>query len=368
MESLDVKKLYHDLHQIPELGEQEFKTSTYVADILEKLGYEVTRNIGGTTGVVAIEKGTIPGPTLLLRADMDALPFVIDGKPCCIHACGHDGHMSMLLAAASVLKGKIKRGTLKLLFQPAEETFVGAVSMIKTGVLEGVDMALGLHIRPKQDIPYGTIAPGVQHSASTFAEVTIKGVGCHASRPHLGVNTLEVAAAVINAIATIKMNPNLSCSYKPTIIKSNSNATNVIPSETIITYDIRSESNELMDELVKKFKLAAVNTAKAYGAEANVNFPSGIIPAARLDEELTRDVAESVKRVLGEDKLMPLLKNPGGEDFHFYAYKYPNLKAAYFGVGVAADPGLHAPNMSFNIDALQNGVDVLVDVTLHKLG
>lgn len=368
MESLNVKELYHTLHQMPELGEHEFKTSAYVADTLEKLGYEVTRNVGGTTGVVAIEKGAEPGPVLMLRADMDALPFVIDGKPCCIHACGHDGHMSMLLTAASILKGKIKRGTLKLLFQPAEETFVGAVSMIKAGVLEDVDMALGLHIRPVQDIPYGTIAPGVQHSASTAIQVVVKGVGCHASRPHLGVNSLEAAAAVINAVAAIKMNPNLSCSFKPTIISSNSTATNVIPSETTITYDVRSESNELMEELIKKFKVAAINAGKAYGAEVEVTLPLGIIPAARLDEELTNDVAEAVKRVLGEDKLMPILKNPGGEDFHFYAYNYPKLKAAYFGVGVAAAPGLHAPNMSFNIDALQNGVDVLVDVTLHKLG
>ena len=368
MESLNVKELYHALHQIPEVGEHEFKTSAFVADVLEKLGYAVTRNVGGTTGVVAVEKGVEPGPVLLLRADMDALPFVIDGKPCCIHACGHDGHMSMLLAAASLLKGKIKRGTLKLLFQPAEETFVGAVSMIEAGVLEGVDMAMGLHIRPKQDIPYGTIAPGVQHSSSTAAKIFIKGMSCHASRPHLGINTLEAAAAVINAIAAIKMNPNLSCSYKPTMIDCNSNATNIVPSETTITYDLRSESNELMEELVEKFKTAAVNAAKAYGAEAEVTFPFGIIPAARLDADLTNDVAESVKRVLGEDKLVPLLKNPGGEDFHFYAYKYPQLKTAYFGVGVAADPGLHDPKMSFNLDALQNGVDVLVDVTLQKLG
>ncbi|MBR5589850.1 MAG: amidohydrolase, partial [Phascolarctobacterium sp.] len=115
MTVLNVKEIYNDLHQMPEIGLQEFKTSAYLADAMEKLGYEVTRNVN-VTGVVAIEKGEEPGPTLLLRADMDALPFVIDGKPVNIHACGHDAHSAMLLAAASVLKGKIKRGTLKVLF------------------------------------------------------------------------------------------------------------------------------------------------------------------------------------------------------------------------------------------------------------
>lgn len=367
MGKLDVQAIYQDLHKIPELGNHEFKTSAYLADAMEKLGYEVTRNVG-TTGVVAIEKGSEPGPVLMLRADMDALPFVIDGKPTCIHACGHDSHSAMLLCAAAELKGKIKRGTLKILFQPAEETLDGALEMIEAGVLKDVNIALGLHIRPKQDIPYGTIAPAVMHSSSTFARIIVKGVSCHASRPHLGVNTVETAAAIITAVSAIKMNPNLSWSCKPTIINSNSSATNIVPNETIITFDIRSESNELMSELLEKLKTTAVNIATAYGATAEVLFPGGVIPAAVLDEDLTNEVAETVKEVLGEDKLMPILKNPGGEDFHYYAFKDPNLKAAYFGVGVAASPGLHDPNMSFDTRALQNGVDVLVNMTLKKLG
>lgn len=113
MTTLNVKEIFNDLHQMPELGMQEYKTSAYLADAMEKLGYDVTRNVGGT-GVVAIEKGEEEGPVLLLRADMDALPYTIDGKQVAIHACGHDAHSAMLLAAASVLKGKIKRGTLKV--------------------------------------------------------------------------------------------------------------------------------------------------------------------------------------------------------------------------------------------------------------
>ena len=115
MNKLDPRNIYDDLHQIPELGFEEFKTSAYLADKLEAMGYKVTRNIGGT-GVIGEIKGSEPGPVMMLRADMDALPFLIDGEKKNIHACGHDAHSAMLLAAASELVGKVKRGTLRILF------------------------------------------------------------------------------------------------------------------------------------------------------------------------------------------------------------------------------------------------------------
>ena len=293
MTTLNVKEIFNDLHQMPELGMQEYKTSAYLADAMEKLGYNVTRNVGGT-GVVAIEKGEEEGPVLLLRADMDALPYTIDGKQVAIHACGHDAHSAMLLAAASVLKGKIKRGTLKILFQPAEETLVGALGIIDAGVLEDVDMALGLHIRPVQDIPFGTLSPGVKHSSSTFVKVVLHGRSAHASRPHLGVNTIEAAAAIIHSVASIKMNPNFSWSCKPTIINGGGTATNIIPDCTSMMFDIRSQTNEIMSELLDRFQKVVKNVADAFEAEAEVIFPGGVIPAAVLDDELTAEVAESI--------------------------------------------------------------------------
>ena len=115
MNKIDPRNIYDDLHQIPELGFEEFKTSAYLADKLEAMGYKVTRNIGGT-GVIGEIKGSEAGPVMMLRADMDALPFLIDGEKKNIHACGHDAHSAMLLAAASELVGKVKRGTLRILF------------------------------------------------------------------------------------------------------------------------------------------------------------------------------------------------------------------------------------------------------------
>ena len=217
MTVLNVKEIYHDLHQIPELGFQEFKTSAYLADALEKLGYQVTRNVGGT-GVIGEIKGSEPGPVLMLRADMDALPFIINGEQKCIHACGHDAHCSMVLAAASVLCDKIKRGTLRILFQQGEEVLNGALAVIKSGAIADVDIMLGLHVRPVQDIPYGTLSPAVKHASSTFAKIVVKGKNCHGSRPHLGVNAIEAAAAIITSVAAIKINPNVAWSCKPTII------------------------------------------------------------------------------------------------------------------------------------------------------
>lgn len=367
MTVLNAKDIYQDLHQIPEVGFQEFKTSAYLADALEKIGYKVTRNVGGT-GVIGEIKGSEPGPVLMLRADMDALPFVINGEHRNIHACGHDAHCSMVLAAASELYGKIKRGTLRILFQQGEEVLNGALSVIKAGAIEDVDIMLGLHIRPIQDIPYGTLSPAVKHASSTFAKIVVKGQNCHGSRPHLGVNAIEAAVAIITSVAAIKINPNVAWSCKPTIIRGGGVATNIIPDIAEVTFDIRSQTNEDMTLLLDKVRCVAENVAAAYGASAEVILPDSIIPAATLDEELTAEAAECIKEVVGEDKLAPELNNPGGEDFHYYAKTYPKLKAAYIGVGVGAEPGLHDPNMHFNTDGLQNGVDFLVKMTLKKLG
>ncbi|HIU84512.1 MAG TPA: amidohydrolase, partial [Candidatus Aphodousia gallistercoris] len=181
MSELDVVKVWEDLHQTPELGFQEVKTSAYIAQKLREMGYEVTEGVG-KTGVVAYLRSGNPGPCVMLRADMDALPFVIDGEHKAIHACGHDSHCAMLLAAASRLVDKIKKGTLKLLFQPGEETLKGALSVIEDGVLDDVDMAFGLHIRPVQDAADGQMVAAVCHTASGFFRIDVEGLSSHASR------------------------------------------------------------------------------------------------------------------------------------------------------------------------------------------
>lgn len=367
MSKLDVVAIWKDLHQMPELGFEEFKTSAYLADALERLGYEVTRGVGGT-GVVGVKRGTQPGPVLLLRADMDALPFKNeDGSIERVHACGHDAHCAMLLTAAAELVDKVHKGTLKILFQPAEETLNGALSVLKAGVLDDVDIALGMHVRPVQDIAAGTACAAVRHTSSTFVNISVQGRGAHASRPHLGVNCAEAAALITNAICAIKLNPNAVWSCKVTSIQASAAASNIIPDHAELVLDVRAQTNELMDEVLEKIRAAAEFGAKSIGATAEVSLPGAVIPAAVYDEDLVEEVAQTIKQELGEDKLAKDCGG-GGEDFHHFKKAKPHIKAAYFGVGAGCTPGLHARNMTFDTKYLINGVKVMTAMALKKIG
>ena len=342
--ALNVVEIWRDLHKTPELGFEENKTSAYLAEALEKLGFAVTRGVG-KTGVMGVIRGAEPGPVLMLRADMDALPFRNDdGSIEAVHACGHDSHCAMVLAAASELAGRVRRGTLKILFQPGEETLHGALEVLKSGAVDDVDIALGCHVRPIQDIPTGTCAAAVRHTSSTFVDIVIHGRTAHASRPHLGV---------------------WSC--KVTSIQACAAAVNIIPDTATLKLDIRAQTNELMDELLEKVRMAAAGTAAAYGATAEVILPGVVIPAAVYDEDLVAELAGTIREVLG-DECLARDCGGGGEDFHFFKKERPHIRAAYFGVGAGCTPGLHARNMTFDETQLDMGVRVLTAAALKHVG
>ncbi|MCD8340196.1 MAG: amidohydrolase [Burkholderiales bacterium] len=362
----DVVEMRTELHKMPELGMHETKTSDYLAKKLEEMGLKPQRGIGGT-GMVAYIEGTEPGPTVMLRADMDALPFTIDGKPTAIHACGHDCHMAMALATAAKLRGKVKKGKVKIFFQPAEETLEGAEACIKDGVLDDVDIAYGAHVRPVQDIPDGTVCAAVKHTASTFCRIELKGQTAHGARPHLGKSVVEAAVLITNAINSIWVNPLKGWSAKVTSIDCRSNASNIIPDKGTMLVDIRAEDNPTMDELLEKLKKAIAGAADAVGVQANVIFPGGVLPAPIYDEGLVENARETIKKVLGDDKLAKDCGG-GGEDFHFFVQKKPSLKTCYIGVGAGVTPGLHDPTMTLNPESLRNGVDVLEQLILNQVG
>lgn len=364
-QELNVVELYNDLHQTPELGFQECKTSAYIAEKLKEMGYEVTTGVG-KTGVVAVEKGSEPGPCVMIRADMDALPFKINGENKVIHACGHDSHCAMLLAIASRLQGHIKRGTLKLLFQPGEETLKGALSVIDDGVLDDVDIALGLHIRPATDIPDGTVAAALLHSASIFVRIDVEGFPSHASRPHLGVNCAEMLSAIVQNSGLLKFAPTLTWSMKCTKIEVGGAAPNVIPDKGYCLYDVRAQTNPLMKDMLEKLERCAQNTAQAFGGKAVMKLMGDVIPACEYDDELVKEMSECITETLGADKMRPT--SIGGEDFHFFKVKKPSLRTAYIGVGAGATPGLHHPDMKLNPQSLDNGVKVMTAFALKYLG
>lgn len=360
---------FNYLHTIPERGMVEFKTSAYLADALEKAGYTVERHVGGKTGVVGVWDSGVPGPVLGLRADMDSLTHIIDGKTVQRHTCGHDGHSSMVLTAAEEAKaeGLVKKGKLKILFQPAEELATGALSMIEGGAIDDIDILIGGHIQPAANVPTGKITVAMMHSAQYMLTAKIHGVQAHGSRPHLGVNAIEAASLAVQAVSMVHLDPNLSFSVKPTRFLCDSGALNAIPGEASVSWDMRAESNPAMDEMKKKTFHAIESAADAVGAKVDLSSEGGV-PAAEYTEKAMDLIHKAIVDVLGEEGYYPPIRVTGGEDFHYYIQHKPTLEAGYFGLGCNAYPGLHHPDMHFETKYLENGKNVFKDIVKQVLG
>ncbi len=355
-----VEEVWQELHAIPEIGFEETRTSAYLAEKLSKAGYQVRTGIGGT-GVTGLLDSGKPGHVVALRADMDALGHEVNGEKCAIHSCGHDAHCAIVLTVAEEMaRKKLKSGKLKIIFQPAEELLTGALRAIEDGAVEDVDILLGLHLRPVQEAKKGQATPALYHGASYIMQAEVKGLAAHGARPHLGVNAIDAAAAIIQAVNAIHVDPVVPATVKTTKIQGGGPASNAIPEKASLTFDLRTQKNTSMQEVIEKTKRAVECGAASVGATASATVLGGC-PAAEYDKELTELLARSIVNVLGEEGLLPPTITPGGEDFHFYVEKKPSLRAAYFGLGVDLTPGLHHPEMCFDQTALVNGVDILLD-------
>lgn len=363
----NVLNYYEYLHTIPEEGFQEVKTSTFLADKLESFGYEVTRNIAGKTGVVGVWDSGVPGPVVAIRADMDALGHVIDGVRCSRHTCGHDAHSSVVLSTAEIMKETqaLKKGKLKIIFQPAEELGTGALSIIEGGVIDDVDYIFGSHVRPLEEALDGQASPAIHYAASSKAVVTFHGKPAHGARPHLGINAIDAAVAAVTAVNAIHLKPTENYSVKATRFHCDSGVTNAIPDTAVVTWDLRAQQNETMEELRAKFVPAVEAGAATVGATATVDLNTGI-PAAEISPEATSILQKAIIEVLGEEGLLDPIYTPGGEDFFFYTIHNPNLKGGFFGLGCDLKPGLHHPDMHFNKSSLENGVQIFL-ATLRQL-
>lgn len=357
---------FHVLHEIPELGFEEEKTSAYLAEKLASFGYEVSRGYG-KTGIVGKLKGSVPGPVVGLRADMDALGHEIDGKKVAIHSCGHDAHSSMVLAAAEELaKNGIEKGEVQILFQPAEEILFGALRMIEDGAGKDLDMLFGIHLRPIQEAKSGQATPALHHASSFVVKAHLEGQTAHGARPHLGVNAIHAASAVIQAVLAIYVDPVVPSSVKATQIKGGGPVTNAIPANAEITFDVRSRENKTMELLLDKIRMAIEKGAEAVGAKGTMEIVGGV-PAAEYDREMIGLAREAIQEVLGEEGVLDEIITPGGEDFHYFTQKISGLKTTYVGLGCDAAPGLHDPNMHFNHDEMETGAKVLVKMVEKAL-
>ena len=332
--------LRRDFHRHPELGLKEFNTAKKVAGVLQALSLETKLFVNGT-GVRGFLKGTKPGKTIALRADMDALPIQEETalpyqsqNKGVMHACGHDAHTAMLLGAAMILsekKGELK-GNVVFIFQPAEEIGAGAKAMVEERILEGVDSVFGLHVYSM--LPFGTLnySPGALMAAGDFFDVKITGRGGHGAQPHLTVDPIVIATNAINAIQTIvsrEVDP-LESAVVSICKMEAGEAYNVIPETATFGGTIRSHKPELREFIPKRVK--EILDGVVLGMRGNYEFNlMSKFPATITDEQMTAFVVNVAKEILGEDKISMMKPLMGSEDFSFYLQKIPGT-FAFLGV------------------------------------
>ncbi|MBN2125057.1 MAG: amidohydrolase [Deltaproteobacteria bacterium] len=370
-------RVRRELHQIPELAYTERKTSAVVADHLRTEGLDVRTGIAKFGAVGLMETGK-PGPNLMIRADMDALPITEQtGLPFAsthkgaMHACGHDAHMAMAVGAARVLK-EIKdhlKGTVKFIFQPAEEGPGGAKPMIDEGVMENptVDYAVGCHLWPGN--PEGTIAvkAGPIMAAMNRFDIRILGKEGHGAMPQLCVDALEVGTQVVNALQRIvsrQMNP-----LKPCVVTLGAfhagEAFNIIPGEAELCGTTRTFDLEVWNSWEDRIRKIVQGVCDSMGARFELSFGFGYPPT--INDPFAADlVRRCAQEVVGPDNVLDQEQTMGGEDMAYYLQR---AKGCFFflGVGRPDCAPLHNAGFDFNEDVLLLGVETYCRIALELL-
>lgn len=365
--------LRRDFHMHPELGFREFRTGGIVAKELESLGIEVTKGVG-KTGVVGLLEGTKPGPTLLLRFDMDALPITEETSAeyasqnsGVMHACGHDGHTAIGLTVAKILHAQRDQlaGTIKFCFQPSEEgnngqEVGGAEMMMRDGVLNSpsVDMSLSLHLWNEKPLGWLGVTNGPIMAGADIFNVLVIGRGGHGAIPDAAVDPIVAAANIVNALQTI-----VSRNVAPldTAVVSVTNihggtAFNVIPPEVKLEGTIRTFDNGVRQRVVERFEQIIRGMGEGMGCQVEVDI-KGITPALVNNESITSKVQETVRRVMSTSHLDVEYQTMTAEDMAFMQEKIPGC---YFFVGSNdkirhLDYGHHHPKFDFDEEALIRG-------------
>jgi amidohydrolase len=365
-----------DFHRHPEVAFQETRTSAVVREFLEGLGLPVKPAAG--TGLVAVLEGKQRGKTVALRADMDALPIQEEGEkeygslnPGATHACAHDGHMAMLLAAAKVLTARKKEfsGRVVFLFQPAEETPPGgAERMIEDGALEGVDAVFGLHLW--QSFPTGKIGviKGPMMAQSDNFSLVVRGKGGHGAMPHTAVDPILAAAQIIMNCQTI-VSRNVD-PLKPCVVTFGTvhggTTHNIIPEEVVLSGTVRTFDPPVQALAEKRLREISEETAKAFGASCRFEYRPGY-PAVVNDAGMVEFAVNVARRVLGENCLQPFDPIMGGEDFAFYLRKVPGA-FLFLGAGDGRRYPHHHPAFDIDERALPTGALFITSLALEFLG
>lgn len=371
--------LRRDFHEHPELSTKEVRTSGIVADTLKSFGIEVSHI--GETGILGILKGGKPGKVIALRADMDALPvleetgFPFASKtPGVMHACGHDFHTSMLLGAAKILAAEKDQlaGTVKFIFQPAEELAQGAKGMIAGGVLEGpkVDQVFGMHVMA--DSPMGSVVvqSGYLMAAADMWDCTINGVSCHGSAPWQGVDAIVCAAAVIQSLQTVVSRVNDA--REPIVINvgtiKGGDRFNITPGKVELGGMNRSFSESSRKKLPEWIETVIKNTCAAYNCSYEFHYDYSCSPTTN-DPAATELVRNAVGKFLSADKILEVPKIMGSEDFSEYLAKVPGMIMLLGGRNEAKDCRYpqHSNHFKIDEDCVPIGVATYAQVALDYL-
>ncbi len=385
-----------DIHQHPELGNNEFRTAKLIADHLRGLGMEVKENVA-KTGVVGILKGAKPGPCIALRADIDGLPITeradlafaskvkstYNGQEVGVmHACGHDTHVAILMSVAEILvgmKGELK-GIVKFIFQPAEEgppegEEGGAPLMIKEGVLENpkVDVMFGLHISSQTDVGKITYRSEGIMAASDWYTIKVKGKQTHGSQPWTGVDPVVISAQIINGLQTI-ISRQTDITKNPAVISVTTVhggvRTNILPEEITMTGTIRTLDTATQRSIHEKIKLTASKIAEASGATAEITIDNKTLVTYN-DPALTKQMLPSFYKAAGEQNVVEIPPVTGSEDFSFFAEKVPSIFFFIGGKQIGVDPKKvfphHTPDFWIDESGMKTGIKAFCNLVFDYM-
>lgn len=373
------------LHQHPELSFQEVETARFIAERLQSLGLDEIQTGIGKTGVTGVIRGTgssgQPGQTVLLRADMDALPILEetdteyrsqnDGV---MHACGHDSHVSMLLGTSRLLMDNRSQfdGTVKVLFQPAEEGAGGARAMIADGVLDDLpDATFGIHIWQHADLGTVEVRSDVAMVGADLFTIDIQGKGGHGARPSTAVDPIVVGSTIVNALQTL-----VSRNNDPTIPEvvtigafESGTAFNVIPDTAHLRGTIRTVSDEQRTSVMKDLEQITTGTAAAMGAVATINFLNGTPPTIN-DPAMADLVRQAARTVVAPDKVVDGPLKVVSEDYSEFLNRIPGC---YYFIG-SRNPerdlvwGHHHAKFDIDEDAMAIGIETMTKTVLNYFG